>query len=384
MGSIAVQGTFTALVTPFGDDGAVDLEALGALVEAQIAGGVSGLVPCGTTGEAPTLGEREQLAVIERVAQVARGRVPVVAGTGSNDTQKSITASKAALAAGADGVMIVMPYYNKPSQEGMRAHVTAIARAIDAPIILYNIPGRSSVDLAADTTERICEQAENVIAIKDATGNVLRCQELVRRLGERLRVMSGDDALTLPMMASGAVGVISVTSNVLPKEVSAVTTLLASGDLAAARSAHLRLLPLHGAMFLEPNPAPVKAALALLGRMAASVRLPLLAASEPTREALSTLLAELEARCPSRSPSTARADAWAARSFACWPSRTPPSSARSTTMTAGSWGETRVRSPGPATSAWPSTLTSVPACSVPTSSSIFRWPTPSIRCCARP
>jgi 4-hydroxy-tetrahydrodipicolinate synthase len=294
-----LAGTITALVTPFTPDGdAVDTAALSALVEAQIAGGVSGLVPCGTTGESPTLTDEEQVAVIKRVVEVAAGRVPVFAGTGSFSTKKTCLASKAALAAGADGVMVVMPYYNKPSQDGMREHVLAVARAVNCPIILYNIPGRSVVDLSAETTARICEAAPNVVAIKDATGNVLRCQELKRRLGDRLTVLSGDDALTLPMMAAGASGVISVTSNVRPRETSEVTTRMLAGDLNAARAAHFALLELHGLLFVEPNPAPAKGALADLGRMSPAVRAPMLPASEATRRQITEALGRLEASSP--------------------------------------------------------------------------------------
>lgn len=290
-----LRSTYTALVTPFSPDGdAVDLAALDALVEAQIEGGVAGLVPCGTTGEAPTLTDEEQVQVIARVVSVARGRVPVLAGTGSFSTKKTIAASKAALAAGADGVMVVMPYYNKPSQEGMRLHVLAIAKAVGAPVVLYNIPGRSVVDLSAETTARICEQAPNVVGIKDATGNVLRCQELKRLLGDRLTVLSGDDALTVPMMSVGASGVISVTSNVRPREVSEVTRRFLAGDLEGARRMHLALLPLHGLMFVEPNPAPAKAALAAAGKMSASVRLPLAPATEGLAKQITAALARLD------------------------------------------------------------------------------------------
>jgi 4-hydroxy-tetrahydrodipicolinate synthase len=217
----------------------------------------------------------------------------VLAGTGSNSTAKSIDASKAALEAGADAVMIVMPYYNKPSQDGMREHVVAIAKQLSCPIVLYNIPGRSAVDLAAETTEQICARAENVVALKDATGNVLRCQELKRRLGDRLTVMSGDDSLTLGMMAAGASGVISVSSNVLPSQVSRVTTLMQAGKLGEARKAHFDLLPFHAVMFIEPNPAPAKVALSMLGRMNADVRLPLVPVSEATRERVRATLADL-------------------------------------------------------------------------------------------
>ncbi|WP_437598841.1 4-hydroxy-tetrahydrodipicolinate synthase [Sorangium sp. So ce590] len=297
MTQLPLSGTFTALVTPFTPDGeAVDFEALDALVEAQIAGGVSGLVPCGTTGESPTLSEAETTAVIARVVEAARGRVPVIAGTGSFSTKKTIEASRAALTAGAGAVMIVMPYYNKPSQDGLREHVLAVARAVSGPIVLYNIPGRTGVDLSAEATERICAAAPNVVAIKDATGNVLRCQELVRRLGDRLTVLCGDDALTLAMMALGAQGVISVTSNVLPRETSAVPRRFLAGDPAGARAAHLALLELHGLMFLEPNPSPAKAALAALGRMSPAVRMPLSPAGEATRQQIVDAMKRIEAR----------------------------------------------------------------------------------------
>jgi 4-hydroxy-tetrahydrodipicolinate synthase len=259
---------------------------------------VNGLVPCGTTGESPTLTDEEQAAVIKRTVAIAAGRVPVIAGTGTFSTKKSIAASKVALAAGADGVMIVMPYYNKPSQEGMREHVLAIARAVPCPVVLYNIPGRSVVDLSADTTARICEAAPNVVGLKDATGNVLRCQELKRRLGDRLTILSGDDGLTLPMMSVGASGVISVSSNVRPREVSEVTRRALAGDWDAARAAHLALLELHAAMFVEPNPAPAKAALAAMGKMTPSVRLPLAPASEGVRRQVVEVLARLDASFP--------------------------------------------------------------------------------------
>jgi 4-hydroxy-tetrahydrodipicolinate synthase len=303
MSTLHLSGTWTALVTPFqkGAD-AIDLDALDALVDAQIAGGVSGLVPCGTTGEAPTLTEEEQATVVARVVKRTAGRVPVVAGTGSFSTKKSIAASKAALAAGADGVMIVMPYYNKPSQDGMREHVLAVAKAVGAPIVLYNIPGRSVVDLGTDTIARICEAAPNVVGLKDATGNVLRCQETVRRLGDRLAVLSGDDGLTLPMMSVGARGVISVTSNVRPKETSEVTRHASAGAWERARKAHFALLELHGSLFVEPNPAPAKAALALAGRMTPDVRLPLVPASEALTRRLVEVIGRLDAELAKAAP----------------------------------------------------------------------------------
>jgi 4-hydroxy-tetrahydrodipicolinate synthase len=299
MSSLSLAGTFTAIVTPFTPDGeGLDLDALDHLVAAQIAGGVSGLVPCGTTGESPTLTEEEQVTVIRRVVAKAAGRVPVLAGTGSFSTKKTIAASKAAVAAGADGVMVVMPYYNKPSQEGLTEHVIAISKAVSCPLVLYNIPGRSVVDLSVEATERIAAAAPNVVGVKDATGNVLRCQEIKRRLGDRLTVMSGDDALTLAMMAAGASGVISVTSNVRPREVSETTRLAAAGDFRRARAAHFTLLDLHALLFAEPNPAPAKAALALSGRMSPAVRLPLVKASEGLTQKLLETLARLDRGFP--------------------------------------------------------------------------------------
>lgn len=293
MSKLALQGTFTALVTPFSPDGAnVDFVALDKLVDAQLAGGVTGLVPCGTTGESPTLDDGEQVEVIRRVVSHTKGRAPVLAGTGTFSTKKTVAASKAAALAGADAVMVVMPYYNKPSQDGMRAHVLEVASAVDVPIVLYNIPGRSVVDLLPGTVERICAEAKNVIGMKEATGNVVRCQELVRRLGDRLTVLSGDDALTLPMMAVGARGVISVTSNVLPAATSRVTSLWFDGKIEEARRAHLDLLEFHALMFVEPNPAPAKAALAELGAMSASVRGPLVPATEGLVKSIKNALAE--------------------------------------------------------------------------------------------
>jgi 4-hydroxy-tetrahydrodipicolinate synthase len=280
----SIAGVYTALVTPFSDDGAsVDFEALDSLVEAQIAAGVAGLVPCGTTGESPTMSDAEQKQVIERTVRAARGRVPVVAGTGSFSTQKTIVASQAALEAGADAVMVVMPYYSRPSQAGLVEHVTRVAAGVKGPILLYNIPGRTGVDLGADATETICNRSANVVGIKDATGNVIRCQELVRRLGDRLAIMSGDDALTLAMMACGARGVISTTSNLLPKAVSDMVRLVVAGESKEARRAHLALLPVYDAMFIEASPAPVKFAMSQKGRCSASVRPPLVAASEAAR-----------------------------------------------------------------------------------------------------
>ncbi len=298
MAGVSLRGAFTALVTPFSPDAeGVDLDALDALVDAQIEAGISGLVPCGTTGESPTLTEAEQVTIVRRVVARARGRVPVMAGTGSLVTSKAVSASKAALEAGADAVMIVMPYYNKPTQAGLVEHCVAVARAVSgAPVVLYNVPGRTGIDLSADATIAICERAPNVVGLKDATNHVLRCQELTRRLGERLAILCGDDALTVPMMSVGARGVISVTSNVYPGAVARVCRLALEGAWEDARREHLALLPVHDAMFCEASPAPVKAALALRGRLSPSVRLPLVAATDAARGRVADAMDRYEAR----------------------------------------------------------------------------------------
>jgi 4-hydroxy-tetrahydrodipicolinate synthase len=277
------------------DGSGIDLEALEWLIEAQLAAGVSGLVPCGTTGESPTLTEAEQKLVIERTVKVAHGRVPVIAGAGSFSTEKTIKTAQTALQAGADGVMIVMPYYNRPTQAGLVAHMVHVAQAVKAPVVLYNIPGRTGVDLSIESTEAIVERAANVVGIKDATGNVLRCQEIVRRLGDRLTVMSGDDALTLPMMACGARGLISTTSNLFPKPVAETCRLALAGDWNEARRIHFTMLPVYEAMFVEASPAPVKFALSQRGRIKATVRLPLVPASEAARAKILEVVKRYEA-----------------------------------------------------------------------------------------
>ncbi len=286
----------TALVTPFKEDVTqIDWEAFEKLVNAQLDGKISGLVPCGTTGETPTLSEAEQLEVIKRTAKLAKGKVPIIAGTGSNDTKKSIAASKAALEAGADAVMIVMPYYNKPSQEGMCQHVQAIAAAVPCPIILYNIPGRSGVELSADSTLRLLDACDNVISVKDATGNVAYCQEVIRRAGDRIQMMSGDDPMTLPMMSVGVKGIISVTGNIYPRQVTEVVEAVEAGHWEDARKKHLALYPVHKVLFVEPNPQPAKAVLAARGMMRASVRLPLVTASAAAKELVMKVIQEYEA-----------------------------------------------------------------------------------------
>ncbi len=289
---MSLQGTFTAIVTPFNEDDAqsIDWDAFERLVDEQIAAGITGLVPCGTTGESPALSHDEHAAVIARTVARAKGKVKVIAGTGSNSTREAIELSRAAEKAGVDAVMVVVPYYNKPTQEGLFRHYVAVAAAVKCPLVVYNIPGRTGIDLAAETLSRILESSPNVTATKEATGNVLRAQELVARHGDRLTVLSGDDALTLPMIACGAKGVISVASNVLPKTVSDATRLALSGDMVAARRAHLDLLPIFNGMFVEANPGPAKCALALRGRMKDVVRGPLAPVSASTRALIAKLI----------------------------------------------------------------------------------------------
>jgi 4-hydroxy-tetrahydrodipicolinate synthase len=298
--SLKFEGTYTAIVTPFRDaaldvDRSIDWEAYDRLVAAQIAGGITGIVPCGTTGESPALDSAEQLALIERTVKLAKGKCSVIAGTGANSTRATIALSQAAEKAGASAVMVVVPYYNKPTQDGLYQHYVAVAASVKCPIIVYNIPGRTGIDLTADTLARIAQASPNVVATKEATGNVLRAQEIVRTMGDRMTVLSGDDTLTLPMIAVGARGVISVTSNVYPAEVTRATRLALDGKLDEARRAHLALCRVHEVMFVEANPSPVKAALAHKapkGSFSDAVRGPLLRASESAR---AKVIAALEA-----------------------------------------------------------------------------------------
>ena len=267
------NGVFTALVTPF-RNGEVDVEALEGLVEFQIAQGIHGLVPCGTTGESPTLSEEEDRLVIETVVRVANGRVSVVAGTGSNNTASAIKYTKMAEEVGADGSLQVAPYYNKPTQEGLFRHFAAIAESTSLPLVLYNIPGRTSVTIAPETIAQLAE-IPNIVGIKDSTLSMNMVSDIRRLCGEDFDILSGDDPMTLPLMALGGVGVISVASNVAPGAVSDLVNAMNSGDLARGRELHYRLLPLIRALSVETNPIPVKAAASLLGLCSDELRLPL-------------------------------------------------------------------------------------------------------------
>ena len=267
------NGAFTALVTPF-RNGEVDVEALEGLVEFQIAQGIHGLVPCGTTGESPTLSEEEDRLVIETVVRVTNGRVSVVAGTGSNNTASAIKYTKMAEEVGADGSLQVAPYYNKPTQEGLFRHFAAIAESTSLPLVLYNIPGRTSVTIASETIAQLAE-IPNIVGIKDSTLSMNMVSDIRRLCGEDFDILSGDDPMTLPLMALGGVGVISVASNVAPGAVSNLVNAMNSGDLARGRELHYRLLPLIRALSVETNPIPVKAAASLLGLCSDELRLPL-------------------------------------------------------------------------------------------------------------
>ncbi len=287
------RGTFTALVTPF-RNGEVDAAAFEKLIEAQIAAGIDGIVAVGTTGESPTLSHDEREQVVRLAITIANGRCKVLAGTGSNSTQHAIADTKAAEKLGADGALIVAPYYNKPSQEGLFRHFKAIAAETKLPIMLYNIPGRCGVDIGPDTVVRLAGTCKNIVAIKEASGSVERVSELRGRLPEPFTILSGDDSLTLPFLAVGAAGVVSVASNLLPAEVRALVRAHESGDIKAARDSHRKLLPLFKDLFIEPNPVPVKTALAWRGAMSSEVRLPLCEMTEANQARLRQTLEAFE------------------------------------------------------------------------------------------
>ena len=289
-------GVYTALVTPFQADArSIDWDAYERLVASQIEGGITGLIPVGTTGESPTLSEAEQREIAHRTVKLAKGRAKVIVGTGSNDTKKTIHTSRAAVEAGAEGLLLVVPYYNRPPQEGLYQHFAAVAREVPVPIILYNVPHRTGIELSVETVLRILDACPNVVGLKDASGNVHYCQDLLYRAGERVTVLSGDDPLVLPLMSVGAEGVISVTSNLYPRQMTELVKDALAGRNAEARAKNRRILPVHRALFSEPSPQPIKAALALQGRMNAIPRLPLVEASPECKAHLSEVMRAFEA-----------------------------------------------------------------------------------------
>jgi 4-hydroxy-tetrahydrodipicolinate synthase len=283
-GKTNFRGSFTALVTPFKDD-ALDQKAFRDLVEWQIGEGTNGLVPVGTTGESPTLSHDEHNQVVEWCIDQARGRVPVIAGAGSNSTREAIELSQNAEKAGADAVLIVTPYYNKPTQEGLYQHYKAINDAIGIPIIIYNIPGRSVIDMSVDTMKRLYE-LKNIAGVKDATANMVRVSQQRAVLGEGFNQLSGEDATALGFMAHGGDGCISVTSNVAPRLCAEFQSACLRGDYAAALVLQDKLMPLHQNLFIETNPAPAKYALAILGKIADTVRLPMVPLGEKSKAAV--------------------------------------------------------------------------------------------------
>lgn len=285
-------GSLVAIVTPF-RKGKVDERAFGDLIEWQIANGTNGIVPCGTTGESATLSHEEHNRVIELTVEVVRRRVPVIAGTGSNSTDEAISLTQHAKQAGADGALLITPYYNKPTQEGLYRHYKAVADAVDLPLVLYNIPGRTGVNMLPTTIARL-SAIQTIVGVKEGSGSVQQASDVVQMCGDRLTVLAGDDSLTLPMMAVGGKGVITVTANITPAEMAALVTSFLAGHVAEARQIHFTLSPLFTALFYETNPIPVKEALGMMGKIDPELRLPLCPMAQDTREKLSRIMKEMK------------------------------------------------------------------------------------------
>jgi 4-hydroxy-tetrahydrodipicolinate synthase len=286
------KGVITALVTPFRGD-AVDEEALRRLVDEQIRAGIDGFVPVGTTGESPTVSVEEHIGIIKIVVEETRKRVPVIAGTGANSTREAIELTREARAVGADGTLQVTPYYNRPTQDGLYRHFKAIADAASLPIVVYNVPGRTGCDLLPETMERLCE-VPLVVGIKEATGSAQRAAQIIARVGDRMVVLSGDDATAFPLYALGAHGCISVVSNVAPAEMAAMWDAAVAGNWNKARELHYRVFPLSEGLFIEANPIPVKAALAMMGKITDEIRAPLYPLAGANREKVRKILADLK------------------------------------------------------------------------------------------
>ena len=285
-------GSLVAIVTPF-KHGKLDERSLGDLIEWQITSGTQGIVPCGTTGESATLTHAEHDRVVAFTVEVARRRVPVIAGTGSNSTQEAIALTKHAKKAGADGALLITPYYNKPTQEGLFLHYKAVAEAVDLPLVLYNIPGRTGVNMMPSTVARLTA-CRTIVAIKEGSGSVQQASEIIQLCGERLTVLAGDDALTLPMMAVGGKGVITVTANLVPTEMAQLVNAFVAGRVDDARAMHYQLYPLFTALFYETNPIPVKEALHLMGKIDRELRLPLCPMGADHREKLLRVMKDAE------------------------------------------------------------------------------------------
>lgn len=284
-----LQGCYVAIVTPFNADGTVDEKGLRSNIDFLISNGVAGIVPCGTTGESATLSWDEHNRVVDITLDQVKGRVQVIAGAGSNNTYESIETAKHAQAKGADAVLCITPYYNKPTQEGLYQHYKLIAETVDIPIVLYNVPGRTGVNMLPQTVERLCD-FKNIIAVKEASGNVLQISEIHKRCGNRITVISGDDALTLPVLACGGMGVISVVGNIWPQKMVAMINAFFKGDMASALALHEELMPVSNAMFIETSPGPVKTAMNHIGLAAGPLRLPLWAMEKDTTAKLLSVL----------------------------------------------------------------------------------------------
>jgi len=291
-----LQGVYTAIVTPFTREGEIDEAGLRRNIDFLVSNGVAGVVACGTTGESATLSWEEHNRVVDIVVDAAGGRIQVIAGAGSNSTRESVAAAKHAAAVGADAILCITPYYNKPTQEGLYRHYREIAQSAAIPMIVYNVPGRTGVNLTAETAERLCE-FESIIGIKEASGNIEQISEIHRRCADRLAILSGDDALTLPILACGGKGVVSVAANIMPRELCAMVAAFFSGNVAEALRLHERLLPIARAMFIETNPIPVKTAMNHLGFAAGPLRLPLVEMAENNKRKLISVL-EAEAVKP--------------------------------------------------------------------------------------
>ncbi|HUB67528.1 MAG TPA: 4-hydroxy-tetrahydrodipicolinate synthase [Candidatus Methylacidiphilales bacterium] len=289
---LSCRGTYTALVTPFRDD-RVDEEAFSRLVEAQIAGKVEGVVPVGTTGESPTLSMEEHLRVIELAVQVAKGRTRVFAGTGSNSTTEALYLTQRAEKYGVDGFLVVTPYYNKPTQAGLLAHFEVLTKSTERPIIAYSVPGRTGVEIGVDTMVTLAETHPNIVAIKEAGGSIERFSQLRQALPDHVSILSGDDSMTLPALSVGARGVISVASNLIPREIGDMVRAFLDGRAAEAEKMHRRFYPLLRDLFIETSPAPIKAALARQGWMTCDLRLPLVPLQLQSRVRLETTLQSL-------------------------------------------------------------------------------------------
>ncbi|MBI5664464.1 MAG: 4-hydroxy-tetrahydrodipicolinate synthase [Nitrospirae bacterium] len=283
-----IKGSIVAIVTPF-KKGKIDEKALSKLIEWHIAEGTNAIVPCGTTGESATLDYEEHYRVIELTIKVVNGRVPVIAGTGANATDETIMMTRKAKEMGADAALLVAPYYNKPTQEGLYRHYKAVAKAVDIPQVLYNVPGRTVVNILPETVARLAE-IKNIVAIKEATGNMAQVSEVLRLCGDRITVISGDDFTTFPLMLLGGKGTISVSANVAPRDVSNMCKALLEGNIDEARNLHFKLEPLNKGMFIETNPISVKTALSLMGKIREDMRLPLCPMSDTNKEKLKNIL----------------------------------------------------------------------------------------------